>query len=322
MPAICSANLVIKELIIAMLTIKHPLRLLLTATLLFMVAIIQLDQLFFRRASRFSPRFLISSMPYNPQWDLPALSEEEQHLLDELCSQKFHYLNKGTRCFAFLSEDRQYVIKFHRYPSHLRLFPWLNRPLAYQISPKRKQIKEYNIKRILGNFSSYKNSITDLKEENGLLLVHINKTQEIKRHICLIDKSGATHHVPLDQVTFIVQKCARPIYPTLQSLYSAGKLQQAKAIIDQLFTLIDTSCRKGYINEDPVLRTNYGLIDGRAIHIDIGDLMQQDTIKQPQARLAYMEKITLPLKRYLEHNAPELVQAYEDTLQAYRQSIL
>ena len=84
-----------------------------------------MDRLFFKRAHSFCSHFIHSSFPNANLFALPAPTEEELNQLDTILKQKFHYLAKGTHCFAFLSENQYYVIKLHRFPSHLRLFPWL-----------------------------------------------------------------------------------------------------------------------------------------------------------------------------------------------------
>src|ERR1700722_9111833 len=92
------------------------------------VMLTAVDHYFFKGNDSFSIRFLYSSMPNRVEWDLPVLTSSQSQLLDEILSQKFTYFAKGTHCYAFVSEDQKYVIKFHRYPSHMRLFPWLNHP--------------------------------------------------------------------------------------------------------------------------------------------------------------------------------------------------
>src|SRR5690242_11820477 len=124
--------------------------------LLFIATIANFDRFFFKRNNSFCLHFLYSSLPANPDWDLPMPTSEETLHLDKILDQKFHYFAKGSRCFAFISDDQKYVIKFHRYPSHMRIFPHLTHFFSYRFNERRKKIREYNLKRIRVNFESYK----------------------------------------------------------------------------------------------------------------------------------------------------------------------
>lgn len=295
--------------------VKHPLALLTTTACLFVLTIFELDRIHFSHARKFCPRMLYSNLPNNPNWECPPPSVEQKTVIDTICSQPFRYLAKGNHCFAFVSEDDQYVIKFHRFPSHMRMFPWLNRPLVYELYEKRKKIKEHNFQRMAINFLSYKNGFANLKDESGLIYVHTNKSSYLNKKVCLIDDSGAKHYIPLDRTTFILQKKAKLIYPTLKELYAKKDFPQAHSIIHQLFTLMLTSADKGYVNDDPVLYKNCGLLDGHAIHIDIGDLIEQPNILDPAVRLAYIREVTGPMRRYFAREMPELIPYYDQEME-------
>src|SRR5262249_20212942 len=89
------------------------------------------DRLFFQRNGKFCVWHLYPSLSKVTEWEMPALSPEEEKRLDVILNQRFHYLAKGAHCFAFVSDDQNYVIKFHRFASHLRPLSWLSRPFAY-----------------------------------------------------------------------------------------------------------------------------------------------------------------------------------------------
>ena len=259
-------------------------KLLLLSTLtLFIGMLFGIDRIYFKRNHSFNIRFLYSSLPTNPEWDLPSPSQEESASLDKILDQKFHYLAKGCHCYAFISENGNYVIKFHRYASHMRQFPWLNHPFAYHFDEARKKIKEHNFSRLHENFLSYKKSYEDLLEETGILLLHINRTDYLHKSVTLVDATQAQYQVPLDQVTFILQHKADLIYPTLDRLTKEQKTEEAKKVVSQIVDLIATCCKKGYVDKDPVLYRNYGLLESRAIHIDVGDLVQDESIKSEEA---------------------------------------
>ena len=288
--------------------------LLLVTLLCFIGSLTHLDRIFFKRNAGFCVRFLYTNLPNNPEWNLAPLSEEQRSVLDLILNQKFHYLAKGAHCFAFISEDNNYVIKFQRYASHMRVFPWLNHPLGYLFDAKRMQIKKHNIEQLHHNFLSYKESYEHLKEETGLLLLHLNRTSILKKTLTLVDKTQAEYTVPLDQVTFILQRRADLIYPTLDKLYKAGDLEKGRQVISQILHLIYTCCQKGYIDQDPVLRKNYGLLEDRAIHIDVGDLVKNEEVQSREQALGHVKEITESLKKRLEHTYPKLLESYKEEI--------
>jgi hypothetical protein len=284
-------------------------------SLLLIAGLGYIDRTFFKRNSSFCIRFLYSCLPSNPKWDLPFLPKEEASHLDEILNQKFYYLAKGAHCYAFISEDKQYVIKFHRYPSHMRLFPWLNRPFAYQFEERRKKIKEYNIQRLCASFQSYQESYLQLKEETGLILLHINPTDNLHKTITLVDKTQATYRVPLDKVTFILQHKADLIYPTLDKLMQENRIDEAKDTVSSIVRLITTCCQKGYVDEDPVLRKNYGLLAGRAIHIDIGSFVKNEEMKHKKNYIPHVKEMTESLRQRLEKNYAALLDHYHQEIE-------
>ncbi len=294
---------------------KYPL-LFLSMALLFITSLVHLDRVFFKASKSFSPRFFYTCLPNDPKWDLKEPSTEELALLDTILDQKFHYLNKGAHCFAFMSEDEKYVIKLHRYASHMRVFPWLTHPFSYQFSERRKKIKQHNFEILNYNLANYKTSYENLKEESGLILVHINRTNNLKRTVTVVDKIKGEYTIPLDQVTFILQRKADLIYPTLDKLYQEGQLSDAKQIVSQIIGLISSCCEKGYIDQDPLLYKNYGLLGTQAIHIDIGDLIRDESVKEREARIAHVKELTRALEQKIEQSYPKLLEHYNREINA------
>jgi hypothetical protein len=282
----------------------------LSMLVLFMGMLVRIDRIYFKRNHSFCIRFIYSSIDNRSEWDLPVPSSSEIASLDEVLKQKFHYLAKGCHCYAFISEDQQYVIKFHRYASHMRMFPWLNHPFSYQFSEHRKSIMKHNLEKLGENLQSYKHSALALKEESGLIMLHINRSDTLQRSVTLIDATGAEYQVPLDQVTFILQHKANLIYPTLDKLLLEKKVDDAKKVISNVVHLITDCCKKGYVDQDPVLRKNYGLIEGRAIHIDVGDLVRNEKIQLRENYIPHVKEMTESLRVRLEKQYPELLSHY------------
>ncbi len=282
----------------------------------FIAALSRIDRVFFKRNHSFCARFIFSSIDNRPEWDVSPPTAEEETFLDKVFNQKFHYLAKGCHCFAFISEDQQYVIKFHRYASHLRKFPWLTHPISYQFSPRRKAILKYNLQRLNENMQSYQDSAQILKDETGLILLHINHTDYLKRHVTLVDSTQAEYQIPLDQVTFILQHKANLIYPTLDKLVSERKIDEAKKVVADVVLLVADCCKKGYIDDDPVLRKNYGITNKRAIHIDVGEMFKKDGIQLRENYIPHVKEMTESLRVRLEKFYPELLPHYTTVIES------
>src|SRR5262249_40401492 len=148
------------------------------------------------------------------------------------------YLGRGFQCYAFLSQDGNYVLKFLR---HQRL----REPAAFDFLPDISFIKRFKErkleerkKRLRYLFRSFKVAYEHIPEETALLYVHLNKT--VKRHpqVTIVDRCQNQYQVALDDVEFVVQRRAFLIKPTLTQLMQEGKLDQAEARIAQIFQLL------------------------------------------------------------------------------------
>lgn len=289
--------------------------LLLTTTLLFGAILVRLDKYWFKENDEFNIRHILPGLAANIQWQIAPPSKEELDQIDTILNQPFTYLARGCHSFAFLSEDGRYVIKFHKYPSHMRVLPWVNRPFAYRFNPRRIKIKEYNFKKLDHHLSSYKNSYEKLQEETGVIYVHTAPTQFLNRSVFLIDKTGNRYEIPLDEVTFILQHKADLIYTTLDSLKKSQDIETSKKVVSAIIDLFVRCCQKGYIDEDPILRKNYGIIDGRAIHIDIGDMVYSEEMMQKENYIPHIKEMTESLRKRIVRDYPYLLKHYQETIE-------
>lgn len=67
-----------------------------------------------KRTDTFTITGISSNRPFDPAWQTRPLSEQEQKEFDAATAQKYRYFGKGGQCYAFFSEDGQYVIKFFK----------------------------------------------------------------------------------------------------------------------------------------------------------------------------------------------------------------
>ncbi len=272
-----------------------------------------LDRFFHHYSSHFAFSKVTSSSPLSSEWNLPRLSDTEQAELDQILKQKFTFFSKGSQAYVFISEDGQYILKFlkmHKLTpkSWLAFFPFSFNPYYQQALFKAKKLKE--------TFNACKTAYIELKNETGLIYVHLAPTHHLNQTVALIDKNQSRHFINLDETCFYVQKRAQLIYPRISELMHAGDMEGARNIITSVFSLIDFLGKKGVADNDPILRKNFGIIGDRAVQIDIGK-MRIDPIRQQN--LAYQQEvdsITHSFKLWLERNYPQLLPHFQEKLQA------
>lgn len=268
---------------------------LIISLILFLLALIQLDRYFFKKNDGFCIHHIFSKLSYNPEWNTDSS-------LPEVLRQRFHYLDKGSQSYVFVSEDQKWVLKFYKFPSHMRKISWLKHPFSYLWGQRRLKIKDHNEKRFALSFCSYKLALSELSQETGVSYIHLNPTSDLKQFVVLVDKLGMHYNVPLDTTAFVVQRKAKPI------LSVAG----SKEVVDGFIDLIVARCKKGISDLDAMLHDNYGWLDDHAVHIDIGRFVRDERVKSPAAYKQEVIRITQHLSDTLAKNDPELYTHYRN----------
>ena len=283
-----------------------------TALLLFCISLfLGIDRFAHHHSSHFSLDKITSSQRYSPEWEIPQLPSEELKNLDHILSQTFSYYSKGSQSYVFISEDKKYILKFLK-QQKLRTNSWLAYiPFSFNPYYQEYQFKQ---KKCAATFSACKTAYLELKNETGLIYVHLNNSRDLNKKVTFLDKDSERHVVDVDKTSFYVQKRAHLIYSRISELMHHKDVEGAKKVITSVFALIDFLGKKGVVDNDPILRKNFGLIDDIAVQIDIGKL-RIDPIRQET--LAYKQEvgnITNSFRIWLEKNYPELTEHFEFSL--------
>lgn len=241
----------------------------------------------------FRIRKIASDLPFRAEWATPSASNEIRTLL----KQPYHFLGSGGQCYAFLSEDGSTVIKFFKH-HHLR-------PLPFSIQAQKRTAT------LNHTFSSFKIAYDHLREETGILYLHLNRTRDLKIKMTLIDPIGISHEIDLDTTTFAVQKCAKPALPTLQKLCFEKKVEEAGSHLASLLDMMMVRVRSGIGDCDPNIHNNIGFIDGKAVEIDLGSFFLDETLADPLAQKRVLFFETLKLRRWLKKRTPELLTLFD-----------
>ena len=262
----------------------------------------------------FSIARITSYLPKGLSWKTPQVMQEEAAELSHAFSQPYRYLGHGGQCFAFLSHDDRYVIKFLKTRFHA-----FGHPSLFSLPCFPEKIRERKMQKALfklhRDFNSYLFASTDLKEETGIFYVHLDKTSDLKKKVRITDKLGIAHTLDLDHFSFIVQRRAEPACSYLSKLIEKNEIEKAKSAICSLLALIQKRCQKGYYDEDAkIVRDNIGFIAQRPLFIDVGRFVKDPAKQNEQIYKQDMRDLSLQLERWIRDNYPYLIQEFREIL--------
>jgi len=271
----------------------------------------QLDRFCHKQTDGFTVLKISSKRPFNQTWTTRQLSGEEQREFEMAVSQKYSYFGCGGQCFVFFSEDGKYIIKFfkqRRYnqPFYLRLIPFLS-------DFKRKKSRGFKEK-LRREFHSYKMAFEDLKNETGVVFVHLNPTKDLNKSVTIVDPLGCSHQLYLDKFDFIIQKRAEMVEEKIKRLLLEGNYPAIQQSIRSMLDMILTRCKKGYHDTDPNILTNCGFLADQAVKIDIGHFVPKETMKNSSMYKKALLESALPFREWLGETSPSLVSCFDHAI--------
>lgn len=244
------------------------------------------------------------------------LSSSEMHDFNEAVHQDYTYLGKGCQSYVFVSQDGNYVIKFIKHQS-FRSKPWVN-AFSFIPSVEKFRVQKANEKRIKLEtlLWSWKTAFENLPQETAIVYVHINHIPDLEKMITLYDKLGFKHKIDLGEMDFLIQKRATLLCPTIAQLMTSENDSKAKDLIDQLVSMLLDENQRGYIDNDHALMQNTGVLNGNPIHIDVGQLVFNEKIKDPSVHQQELYNKIYHFYKWLEVNYAELALHLEKRLTA------
>lgn len=254
-----------------------------------------LGRLYFQVTAGFTEGNIKADLSIEPDHGLPLLAEKEQLLLQEILDQPFRYLGKGCQSYVFLSDDKQYVIKFLKYQRF--------RPQFYlkAISEERFNKKaEEKKKKLNALLDSWKIAYRDLKDETGLIYLHLNQGDKFEKPLTIVDKLGLTHQIDPDEVVFLVQKKADMLCPAIVK----GDLVFGKKLINNLIVQLLSEYERGLGDNDHALMQNTGVIGDQPLHIDVGQFSKEERFKTDFKHELFSK--TYKFRIWLSKHYPEL----------------
>lgn len=244
---------------------------------------------------------ILSHFPSDPKWEAPPLRPREE--IRKILSQKFFYFGKGRQCYAFVSEDGEYVIKFFNQTHHI------------ESSPRTRQ------RDLLSNYTSF----SELKEQSGLLMIHLCSETPMNQSITLVDGCHIAHTIDLDKLEFLLQRRMSLPFDVIRHAMKHNNEVEAKAVIDNIFAFIHARLDRGILDFDPKLYTNYGFIDGKVYQLDSGQITRASCVEDYMKDRKHFHIRNRRTQRWFEQNYPTLLPHYMNHIDAlekhYRQYI-
>ncbi len=237
-------------------------------------------------------------------------------ILDQVLTQKFTYLGRGTQSYVFESQDQKYVIKFIKM-NHLTPNKWLKHlpaPLLSNLKYKKVFKREQKLHQL---FDSLQYAYREFKDESGLLFIHINRTKNWNKKVTLTGKKGETFTLSLDDIPFIIQEKAELIYRRLFRLIKANNNEEAKNCVRALLKLVWTRGCKGLFDHDRSVSNNFGFVNEKPIQFDIGELYHVDSEKKLPAAAEEVHRIARRIGAKIEATHPEFLPIYQEVLHEF-----
>ncbi len=290
---------------------KRSYLLLITLFFFFFSLFIGVDRFIHRKPVHFSSSKIAVSHKVFDEWDSPMPTPEEKNILDKILNQNFSYFTKSDDTYLFLSDDHQFIIKFlkqhpYRPKSWLAYIPLSFNPYYREYCEKLKIRKKI--------FNACKTAFLELKEETGIVYVHINPTHFLNKKITVCDRNGKNHTIDLDRTSFYIQRRAQLIYPRISDLMRAGDSERCKNILASVIRLIAKLGKKGVCNKDLSLYKNFGVINDKAVQLTITKFQIDQTAACQQSNQNQIMPVIETFRRWVQKNYPELLAYFDEKL--------
>lgn len=282
----------------------------------FIVLFFGIERFCYHQTKGFRVDKVYSDIPYVHQENTLTFPtcEEEQAILPFL-DKPFYFLGKGVQSYVFVSQDGSVVLKLFKH-HHFWLPSKIIRSLILPTSlePLRSNILFEREKRVFSILRSCHIAYSRCKEETGVLYIHLQKTDHLKRSLTLVDNLGIAHHFDADLLEFAVQLKADLVYDHFHKLMQHNDIKGAHESIDSIIDLIVKRSQNGIVNSDALIRRNFGFIGNRAVEIDIGSYGLNPHLTKPYLTRRELFFETLELKDWLVEHYPTLSEHFEQKL--------
>jgi len=263
-------------------------------------------RLYFALTGGFTIANITSDLPYDSRWETAPLSPSEKEKIGQALNQEYTYLGKGCQAYVFGSQDGQYVLKFfkfQRFRPQIWFEPFTFIPAVENYQHEKGVERKLKLDKVM---MSWMIAYEYLSKDTGVLYVHLNKTNSWNMTLNIRDKLGMSYPVDVDKMEFLLQRQAIMLCPKIEALMKQGSVAQAKNLIDSLLVMLLLEYSRGFADNDHALMQNTGVLDDRPIHIDVGQLIYNESVRDPAVYQQELFDKTYKFHQWLEKNFPEL----------------
>lgn len=218
--------------------------------------------------------FLFLQTTSQPAWDIAYTSQQIEEIRTIL-KQPLRFLGAGSQCFAFVTEDDEYVIKIC------------------------KAMRYHNAEKKEADFLSYFLAFQKLTKESQMLFLHLNPTNTLQVSLKIIDPLGIPHFIKADDLSFYIQKKLTLFYDYVNPLLPTMSEDQAKHLLHELLALCITSSKEALQVRDIQLK-NIGVCDDKFFWVDPGRIRQKNAPPSLEEQKKEFIRLTSRLKPFLE----------------------
>jgi hypothetical protein len=143
-----------------------------------------------------------------------------------------------------------------------------------------------------------------IRNEAGLAFVQLTPDNSEKK-VLIFDKKGKEKLVDLGRMPFILQEKGEPLNVVFSRLLDQGLVEAMKEKIDRIFAFYLGNYRKGVMDEDHGIMHNLGFLGDRPIHLDAGEFIQDERIKQKELIEIEMHIIAQKMSVWVEKKYPQ-----------------
>ncbi len=260
---------------------------------------------------------ITQELPYHTEWEVTPLSEHEQKILDNILNQKFTYIGEGGQSYIFASADQKYVLKLFKYKRFRPAWYLHVLPEISLFSDFRHNHIKSRAKKLTTVFNGHQVAYEKNKEGSALIFVQLN-APHIPKAATLIDKLGFEVQVNLGETAYVLQEKGEMLRLVFPRLLKNGQIDLVKERIGQILEMYLSEYNKGIYDDDHGVMQNFGFIEGKPFHLDVGKFKINDDFKNPEIYqedlLKVAERMRLWFRKYYPQYYEEIVTDIEDKL--------
>lgn len=239
-------------------------------SLLVLPIMLHLFQLFFLHfQGKIEPKSFAHGFKGSYAQDVSGLDFSE---IDGIFEQPFYPLGQGKQMLALVSQDGRFVLKLFN-PMRPLKKSWTSHWKYWKRYSSLKWIKREwfgKKQRLKKLFKRHKIAFEQMKDDTGLIFVHLKSTKRVCHLVTVFDAKGKKHILELAKTPFVLQKKATLVPTYLEDLMRENRIDEAKLALNQMGQLLARRAALGITDRIQTMDNNYGFANGRPMQIEVG----------------------------------------------------